>query len=203
MANNSRKSRFKTLPTEPAKIKDFFDRVGPRFYSCFFGLIGYRSSLRYLVTVGLLREAPVPLTITGLDFSTGMLAGLGRRLERLGLDDRVRLHLGDMRRMPLRDGCFDLVVSSAAMEYLPEVWDGIAECARVLRPGGRLLIIATRDSFMGKVVAATWRNKTLETTYVRQCMERAGLGSVESLRFPAQFAYVNWWGMALLGEKTG
>jgi len=228
LADNSTKSRFKTLPAEPAKIKDFFNRVGPRFYSCFFGLVGYRSSLRYFVranhqrfglregmrvldagigtgflTIGLLREAPVPLTITGLDFSAGMLAGLGRRLERLGLDDRVRLHLGDMRRMPLRDGCFDLVVSSAAMEYLPEVWDGIAECARVLRPGGRLLIIATRDSFMGKLVAATWRNKTLETTYVKQCMERAGLGSVESLRFPAQFAYVNWWGMALLGEKAG
>jgi hypothetical protein len=56
---------------------------------------------------------------------------------------------------------------------------------------------------MGKLVAATWRNKTLEIAHVRDCMARAGMKNVESLRFTRLFALFNWWGMALLGEKAG
>ena len=93
--------------------------------------------------------------------------------------------------MPFPDSSFDAILSSAAMEYLPEVGEAVSEYAMVLRPGGTLLIIATRDSFMGKTVAA----------HVEECMERAGIPSVEALRFPRYFAYFNWWGMALLGRK--
>jgi ubiquinone/menaquinone biosynthesis C-methylase UbiE len=154
------------------------------------------------LTVNLLREAPVPLDVVGLDFSPGMLAGLKRWLTEEGLEGRVKLHLADMRRMPFPDETFDLVITSAAMEYLPAVWDGISECGRVLRPGGRFLFIATRDSFMGKVIAATWKNKVLSPAYVADCMKRAGMTRVETLRFPWYFAHVNWWGMILLGQKA-
>jgi ubiquinone/menaquinone biosynthesis C-methylase UbiE len=214
------------LFSETASIRDFFNRVGPWFYSWFFTAVGYRSSLKYFLrvnhqrlglregmsvldagigtgflTINLLKEAPIPLTITGLDFSVGMLAGLKRRLARLGLLKYVQLQVGDMRQMPFPDKSFDLLISSAAIEYLPEVKDGISEFVRVLRPGGRLIIIATRDSFMGKLIAATWKNKTLKPEYIMECMARAGITNIESLRFPWYFPHVNWWGMALLGEK--
>ena len=88
-----------------------------------------------------------------------------------------------------------------AMEYLPVVWDGIAECARVLRPGGRFLFIATKNSFMGKLIAATWKNKVLDPDHVRYCMGRVGIDQIETLRFPWYFGHVDATIMALLGRK--
>ncbi|RJP20312.1 MAG: class I SAM-dependent methyltransferase [Candidatus Abyssobacteria bacterium SURF_5] len=220
------KHRYADLRESPASINLFFDRVGPWFYSFYFTAIGYRASLKYLIranldllglkegmrildagigtgflTVNLLREASEPLEVFGLDFSPGMLLGLNRRLTRLGLERRVRLHLADMRQMPFADASFDLVITSAAMEYLPEVWEGISECGRVLRPGGKLLFIATRNSLMGKMIAATWRNKVLEPAHVIRGMNQAGITAIETLRFPWYFPHVNSWGMVLLGCK--
>jgi ubiquinone/menaquinone biosynthesis C-methylase UbiE len=155
------------------------------------------------LTVNLLKEAPIPLEIVGLDFSRGMLNGLNRWLRELGLEDRVKLHLADMRRMPFPDETFDLVITSAAMEYLPDVAEGISECSRVLRPGGRLLFIATRDSVMGKVIAAIWKNKILRQSHIEKCMKQAGFSHIESLRFPWFLPQFNWWGMRLLAKKPG
>ena len=209
-----------------AEVRGFFDRVGPWFYAFFFTLLGYRASLRHFLRLNhshlglergarvldagigtgflspnLLREAPVRVNVTGLDFSLGMWVGLQRRLKRLSLEDQVKFYLGDIREMPFRNESFDLVVSSAAMEYLPEVDKGIAECCRVLRPGGRLLIITTRRTFMGKLIALLWKNTTLEPACVAQHMRKAGIQYVKRLRFPWYFPHVNWWGMVLLGEK--
>jgi ubiquinone/menaquinone biosynthesis C-methylase UbiE len=218
---------FRKLRESTSALSDFFNRVGPSFYSRCFTVIGYRLSLKHFMrvnhsrlglrkgmrildagigtgflTVNLLKEAPVPLKIVGLDFSSGMLIGLNRWLTELGLDDRVKLHLADMRHMPFPDATFDLVITSAAMEYLPDVSEGISECSRVLQPGGRLLFLATRDSFMGRVIAATWRNKILHQSHVEECMKQAGFNHVESLRFPWFLPQFNWWGMRLLGEKA-
>ena len=218
---------FDDLRAETSEIRDFFDGVGPWFDTCFFSLMGYRSSLKYFMrhrnhhlglregmkildagigtgflTFNLLREVPIPLNITGLDFSPGMLAGLTRNLKKYGLEDRVKPYVGDMRRMPFLDESFDLVMTSEAMEYLPDVWDGISECVRVLQPGGKFLFIATKNSFMGKLVAATWRNKVLDPAHVSECMKRAGISRVETLRFPWYFNHVDATVMALLGERA-
>jgi ubiquinone/menaquinone biosynthesis C-methylase UbiE len=223
----TQQGRYTKLRVNTAGINEFFDRVGPRFYAAYFSAIGYRASIKHFLrmqharfglrdgmkildagigtgflTVNLLKEAPIPLEIAGLDFSPGMLAGLKHWLNKLGLHDRVKLYRADMRQMPFPNETFDLIITSAAMEYLPEVWDGISECGRVLRPGGKFLFIATRDSFMGKVIAATWKNKILSPAYVSECMKRAGMPRIESLCFPWYFPHVNWWGMVLLGEKS-
>ncbi len=227
MATAERQSRFNELRSDPEAIRDFFNNVGPWFYSWYFGLMGYRSSLRYFwrrhyarmglregmkvldcgigtgfLTINLLREAPIPLTVTGLDFSPGMLMGLKRNLEKYGFENAVKPHVGDMCRMPLPDESFDFVMTSEAMEYLPDVWNGISECVRVLRPGGKFLFIATKDSFMGMLIAASWKNKVLNPVHVRDCMIRAGISRVETLRFPWYFKYVDATVMALLGEKA-
>lgn len=41
---------------------------------------------------------------------------------------------------PLEDGSFDVVISGSTMEHVTEIWRWVPELARVIRPGGALLI---------------------------------------------------------------
>jgi SAM-dependent methyltransferase len=56
-------------------------------------------------------------------------------------DDRLVLARCDARQLPLRSASADLVLAIESLYYLNEDHDvGLAECARILRPGGRLLL---------------------------------------------------------------
>jgi len=52
--------------------------------------------------------------------------------------DRVR---GDVQRLPFADASFDAVLSSHVMEHLPRPDEALTEVARVLKPGGRFLLL--------------------------------------------------------------
>ena len=68
-------------------------------------------------------------------------------LERVA--DRVELHTADMRKLPFADGSFDVIVSSLAIHNIPgaaERATAVREAARVLRRGGRLLIVDIRHT---------------------------------------------------------
>ena len=64
-----------------------------------------------------------------------------------GVADRVELHTGDMMALPFDDNSFDVVVSSLAIHNIggrAGREKAIDEAARVLRPGGRLMIADVR-----------------------------------------------------------
>ena len=79
--------------------------------------------------------------IVGVDLSEGMLAVGRRKIEREGAGDRIRLERGDALELPFDDGSFDVVSNAFGLRNLPDRARGIAEMARVLRPGGRLLVL--------------------------------------------------------------
>ena len=58
--------------------------------------------------------------------------------------DRVATVQGDLQRLPLSDGCVDVVVALQVLEHLEDQPGFLAGCARVLRPGG-LLALSTPD----------------------------------------------------------
>jgi demethylmenaquinone methyltransferase/2-methoxy-6-polyprenyl-1,4-benzoquinol methylase len=80
-------------------------------------------------------------SITGLDPSVGMLDVAREKLERRGLAGRVELMEGDALSLPFPDGTFDAVTIAFGLRNLPDYAAGVAEMARVLRPGGRLLVL--------------------------------------------------------------
>lgn len=86
--------------------------------------------------------------ITSLDlFDADYIDGGGNELfnhnvELAGLADLVTACTGDLTRMPFPDARFDAVVSAHAIDHLGDMKSvGVSESHRVLKPGGRLLLI--------------------------------------------------------------
>ncbi len=75
----------------------------------------------------------------GVDINKDMLALARARLDKPRLS-HIQVRLGDLFDLPLADGAADAVVLHQVLHYLDEPAKAIAEAARVLRPGGRLLI---------------------------------------------------------------
>lgn len=76
----------------------------------------------------------------GIDASRQMLALARARLARAGLS-HCGVRLADMYRLPLPDGSFDLAIMQMVLHYASDPQAVLAEAARVLRAGGRLVVI--------------------------------------------------------------
>ena len=76
----------------------------------------------------------------GIDFSHRMLTVARANLERAGVSNS-RVRFGDVTAAPFEDASADLLIVHQVLHYLDTPGDAIAEAARVLMPGGRLLVI--------------------------------------------------------------
>jgi ubiquinone/menaquinone biosynthesis C-methylase UbiE len=76
----------------------------------------------------------------GLDLSLDMLLLARDRLERAGLRN-CSVRQGDIYDLPLANDSFDVVILHQVLHFLDDGARAIREAARVLRPGGRLLVV--------------------------------------------------------------
>jgi ubiquinone/menaquinone biosynthesis C-methylase UbiE len=86
----------------------------------------------------------------GIDLTRAMLAKARRRLT----GDHIRLVQGDVQRLPFADARFDAVVLHLILAVVPEPMACLAEAARVLKPGGRILVF---DKFLKPGERALWK----------------------------------------------
>jgi ubiquinone/menaquinone biosynthesis C-methylase UbiE len=82
---------------------------------------------------------PDHVTLTGIDLSEGMLDIARTRVRELGRD--VTLRQGDAQALPFSDATFDTVLCTLGLCAIPDVDAAVAEMVRVLRPGGRLILV--------------------------------------------------------------
>ncbi|MEU8418025.1 class I SAM-dependent methyltransferase [Amycolatopsis japonica] len=82
---------------------------------------------------------PDGVTLTGIDLSDGMLAIARGRAERLG--HPVTLRRADAHDLPFDADSFDTVVCTLGLCAIPDDGKALREMARVLRPGGRLILL--------------------------------------------------------------
>jgi ubiquinone/menaquinone biosynthesis C-methylase UbiE len=92
----------------------------------------------------LLAEAVGPAGhVTGLDLSPELLVYAKDIVQKAGLFERISFREGDVRKLPFNDDTFDWVWSADCVGYAPiEPLPLIKELARVVKPGGRLAILA-------------------------------------------------------------
>lgn len=66
---------------------------------------------------------------------------LERAYGKFGKRGRVRFYRGDAERLPFADDSFDALWSSGSIEYWPNPVEALAEFRRVVKPGGRVLVV--------------------------------------------------------------
>ena len=126
----------------------------------------------------LIREAAPDARLVAFDLSDRMLRRSRRRMAAKSDDagrDEPGYVAGDMLRMPFADGAFDCVTAGWVLEHLTDPAPGLAEMARVLRPGGRLLLLCTADNVTGQWNSRTWKCRTYGREELAAACAAAGL----------------------------
>jgi ubiquinone/menaquinone biosynthesis C-methylase UbiE len=82
--------------------------------------------------------APFVARVVAVDGSAPMLQAAKRRLQGF---DNVDLRRGDLESLPIDDGRLDAATLMLVLHHLPEPQRALAEVARVLKPGGRVVIV--------------------------------------------------------------
>ena len=153
-------------PTELTRRR--YDR-GAAFYDLVEGFVelGFRRSRRDLwarvppgrtLELGIgtgrsLRYYPPEAEVVAIDFSPRMLARAQRRAARLGI--QVDLRLADVQALPFPDASFDTVIATCFFCSVPDPVQGLCEARRVLKPGGRLLLlehVLSRRPILGRLM---------------------------------------------------
>jgi ArsR family transcriptional regulator len=82
--------------------------------------------------------APLVRRVVAVDGSADMLEAARARLDRYG---NVEVRDGEIEALPLDEGELDVAVLALVLHHLPEPAVALAEVARVVRPGGRVLVV--------------------------------------------------------------
>jgi ubiquinone/menaquinone biosynthesis C-methylase UbiE len=78
--------------------------------------------------------------VIGIDLAEQMLEVGRANVRRAGLGDRLTLELRDAKQLPYPPASFPAVISNSIVHHIPEPGLAIAEMARMLAPGGTLLV---------------------------------------------------------------
>lgn len=119
--------------------------------------------------------------VYGLDLAWGML-----EYAREQGSGRIQWLAGDAERMPLADGCVDLIFSSLALQWCPRIEEAFREMRRILRPGGLALFSTLVDGTLWELREA-WSavdryrhvNEFLPFDSLHQAARQAGFESVQ------------------------
>ncbi|MEN9685182.1 MAG: hypothetical protein RLZZ28_968 [Bacteroidota bacterium] len=82
-----------------------------------------------------------PDKITGIDISEGMLQFGQQKIAKLGLEDKITLQKGDSEKIDFADGYFDAITVAFGVRNFQNLEKGLREMHRVLRPGGKLVVL--------------------------------------------------------------
>ncbi len=164
------RDKYRTGLTDPAMLKAIGSAKGLRILDAGCGE-GYLARL-------LARQGA---TVTGIDLSAGLIEAAMAKNEQEGLS--ISFDIGSVYALPYPDGTFDLVTCNHVINDLEDPTEPIREFGRVLRSGGRLVILmlhpcfynrhAERDQGTNGILASSY----FEVRNIKQNFEVDGLTS--------------------------
>ena len=92
-------------------------------------------------TISIAKAAAEGTEVTGVDISEGMMALIGGKAEKSGVGDRIRLQVADGEALPYENGSFDRVTCAFGIRNFEHKERGLSEFLRVLKPGGKAVIL--------------------------------------------------------------
>ncbi len=90
-----------------------------------------------------------PCQVTGVDLSPGMIKQASERSEQ-----GIELMVADAESLPVPSNSFDVVFSNLMVQWCDDPRTVFAECRRVLRPGGRLVLSTLLEGTLGELKQA-------------------------------------------------
>jgi demethylmenaquinone methyltransferase/2-methoxy-6-polyprenyl-1,4-benzoquinol methylase len=104
-----------------------------------------------------------PDEVIGVDISNGMLERGREKLERMSLDQKIKLIYGDSENLPFEDNKFDAIIVAFGVRNFQNLSLGLAEMFRVLNSGGITVILefSRPDKFPFKQVYEFYFKKIL------------------------------------------
>ncbi len=118
-------------------------------------------------------RAPQAEVLAGIDAAPAMIevaAGVAA-------DDRLRFAVGAAERLPWPAASFDLVVSTTSFDHWADQRAGLAECARVLAPGGCLVLADLFSALLVPTLVAGRAGKARTRRRATRLVTAAGLHS--------------------------
>jgi ubiquinone/menaquinone biosynthesis C-methylase UbiE len=111
-----------------------------------------------------LKEQNPGAEIWGLDISEAMLSFV---------PPEIRTRAGSMTELPFEDGWFDGAYATESLEHAVEIEKAVAEMCRVVKPGGRIVVIDKNAEHWGRLKTPEWERwftpKELEKLLGRHC----------------------------------
>lgn len=115
--------------------------------------------------------------VTDLDLSAGHMAHAKENFALRGLNARFVHH--DAERLPFDDNSFDVVYSNGVLHHTPNTRSVVAEIKRVLRPGGKAIIMMYAEDSLHYWLKLVWQLGLRDKRLLRQSMHDVMSETVE------------------------
>ncbi|MEB3982104.1 class I SAM-dependent methyltransferase [Mycobacterium sp. 663a-19] len=118
---------------------------------------------------------PAARQLCGIDAAPQMIATASAFTP----DDRLTFAVGVAEEIPYPDATFDLIVSTTSFDHWTDQQAGLVECARVLRPGGRLVLVDQFSRWLLPTLATSRRGKARTKARASNLVLHAGFRSLQ------------------------
>ena len=138
----------------------------------------------------MLARTNLPVRVVGLDYAEPMCRVASDKAQQEGVSKRVAFVNGDSEHLPFDDGSCDVITCANSFHHYPHQQVVIHDMKRVLRPGGRLLLIdGFRDNVIGwfvfDVAIATVEKHVHHAswTQIHEYFTNAGFANIQRRKF--------------------